>query len=83
VQSGNQIAYNSFDEGQSNELVGSSHLAAAANAHHSLSMFDSEISSNKVNNLMPLHHQLSQNAILAPHPQSLNYSLGRAKADDL
>ena len=52
-----QVVYNSFDElgdqGGVNQLAGA---AAHGNAHHSLSMFDSELSENKVNPMMPLHH---------------------------
>ena len=48
------------------------------NAHHSLSMFDSEVSASKVNQFAPLHHQLSQNAILGgAHNHSQNYILGQ------
>ena len=42
-------------------------------------MFDSEVSGSKVNQFAPLHHQLSQNAILAPQTLSQNYILGQQR----
>ena len=40
-------------------------------------MFDSELSENKMNPLVPLQHHVSQNAILMPQPLSQNYVLGQ------
>ena len=51
---GDNLAYNSFEEGiDCNQLAAHS---GQSNTHHSLSMFDNDVSMSKVNNFIPLHH---------------------------
>lgn len=82
----NVLAYNSLDDNDQQSAAGPEILnqnpstvgnlrMAGSGAHgvsgnnHSLSMFDSEAQ------LIPLHHQLSHNAIIQSHNLSQNYVL--------